>query len=405
MSRVAESRPSSARPPGELPHGVPNARLTQLRPGTDDARRVPWPHFVRGTLRDGRFEITEASESLKDLVGHPGDALHGPEPWIRLIPADEAAHVKELIARTAAGESWSDRLRLITPPNGREAVFDVHANTRSQPDGSIGVRVSLRDISELATALTALGERDARLFMLMAEVPVILWSCGYDLRISWLSVSPLVSEHPPEGELIDRPIHELFGIAETDRPRAAEEAALRGERAAYEIVARGHRFRCSVEPQFDLFGKIIGTIGTGVSIDGAPPGDSGHRARLRPRRVPAEPQRDGASEVIQLVDLFIEPENFVASKRGRELPLTVTEFRLLMEFATHPGRVLSRDDLVRSVWGYEFTGSTGMVTMAVKRLRAKIEDDPTHPKIIETVRGVGYRVHGLSANGDQRPSD
>ena len=319
--------------------------------------------------------------------------MNGLDPWTRLIPADEVAHMKELLARTAAGESWSDRVRVMTP-DGTQAVFDVHANTRPLEDGTTEVRVSLRDISELATALTVLSERDARLRMLTAELPVILWTCDHDLRVTWLSVSPLVPDHPPEDQLIDKPIHELFGASDGDAPGEAERAALRGERAAYEVMANGRCFRCSVEPQFDLFGKIIGTIGTAVAVDESPD-ESQDRSDL-PRRVPLDPQRASDAETFQLGELTIDPEKFIVVKQGRELPLTVTEFRLLMEFASNPKRVLPREHLVRSVWGYEFAGSTGMVTMAVKRLRAKIEDDPAAPQVIETVRGVGYRVNNSS---------
>jgi two-component system response regulator ResD len=76
---------------------------------------------------------------------------------------------------------------------------------------------------------------------------------------------------------------------------------------------------------------------------------------------------------------------------GEELPLTQREFELLRFLAARPGRVFSRDQLMEQVWGYDFYTDTSTVTVHVRRLRAKLEPDPSHPHFIETVWGVGYR--------------
>jgi DNA-binding response OmpR family regulator len=76
---------------------------------------------------------------------------------------------------------------------------------------------------------------------------------------------------------------------------------------------------------------------------------------------------------------------------GEELPLTQREFELLRFLAARPGRVFSRDQLMEEVWGYDFYTDTSTVTVHVRRLRAKLEPDPAHPRFIETVWGVGYR--------------
>ena len=70
----------------------------------------------------------------------------------------------------------------------------------------------------------------------------------------------------------------------------------------------------------------------------------------------------------------------------------MTEFRLLCVLARRPGQVFTREMLLDSVWGYEFLGDSRLVSVAVRRLRAKVEDDPAHPSLITTVRGVGYRL-------------
>ena len=97
------------------------------------------------------------------------------------------------------------------------------------------------------------------------------------------------------------------------------------------------------------------------------------------------------TERIALGGLSIEAGSREAQRNGRSLRLTAKEFDLLWFLASHPNRVFARDQLMRSVWGYEAAVDSGTVTVHVRRLREKIEDDPSHPRLIETVWGVGYR--------------
>ncbi|HEV8698671.1 MAG TPA: response regulator transcription factor [Candidatus Limnocylindrales bacterium] len=77
---------------------------------------------------------------------------------------------------------------------------------------------------------------------------------------------------------------------------------------------------------------------------------------------------------------------------GEEIPLTRTEFDLLVDLARHPGQVLARDTLLDRIWGYDYLGDSRLVDVAVGRLRAKIEADPAAPELILTVRGAGYKA-------------
>jgi len=95
--------------------------------------------------------------------------------------------------------------------------------------------------------------------------------------------------------------------------------------------------------------------------------------------------------VISAGPLEIDPAAFIVRKGGEELPLTATEFRLLLELARRPKQVFTRDLLLELVWNYDYLGDSRLVDVAVQRLRAKIEDDPAHPALIQTVRAVGYR--------------
>ena len=100
-----------------------------------------------------------------------------------------------------------------------------------------------------------------------------------------------------------------------------------------------------------------------------------------------------ADATIMIGDLEIDPAAFVVRRNGEELALTATEFRLLLELAKRPKQVFTRQLLLELVWNYDYLGDSRLVDAAVQRLRAKIEDDPKEPKLLRTVRGVGYRLH------------
>jgi two-component system response regulator MtrA len=114
------------------------------------------------------------------------------------------------------------------------------------------------------------------------------------------------------------------------------------------------------------------------------------RARAVLRRTVSKPE----TTVMRVGDLEVDERAFAARKRGRELSLTATEFRLLAELTRRPGQVFTREVLLDAVWGYDYLGDSRLVDVAIKRLRGKIEDDPAHPRLITTVRGVGYRLEG-----------
>jgi DNA-binding response OmpR family regulator len=91
-------------------------------------------------------------------------------------------------------------------------------------------------------------------------------------------------------------------------------------------------------------------------------------------------------------DIEFRPHQGIVLKNGAELPLTKTEYRLLQVFFENQNNVLSRDQLLEIVWGYEYLGDSRLVDAHIRRLRVKIENSPDDPKIIVTVRGTGYRL-------------
>jgi len=95
---------------------------------------------------------------------------------------------------------------------------------------------------------------------------------------------------------------------------------------------------------------------------------------------------------LRLGPLAIDVAGRTVTRDGVDVPLTRTEFDLLLELARHAGQVLSRDVLLDRVWGYDYLGDSRLVDVAIQRLRAKVEADPAAPELIQTVRGAGYKA-------------
>jgi two-component system response regulator ResD len=113
-------------------------------------------------------------------------------------------------------------------------------------------------------------------------------------------------------------------------------------------------------------------------------------ARVRTVLRRAEPQGT-VEERLSYDGLTLDSGTREVLRNGRPVRLTVKEFDLLWFLASHPRRVFSRDDLMRRVWGYSAALDTGTLTVHVRRLREKLEADPSRPQLLETVWGIGYR--------------
>jgi two-component system, OmpR family, response regulator ResD len=98
-----------------------------------------------------------------------------------------------------------------------------------------------------------------------------------------------------------------------------------------------------------------------------------------------------AEEPIAFDGIEVDPASRRVTAHGEEVQLTVREFDLLLHLMRHPGQVFSRDQLMDAVWQYTFYTDTSTVTVHMRRLRGKVEQDPTQPRWLQTVWGVGYR--------------
>ena len=110
----------------------------------------------------------------------------------------------------------------------------------------------------------------------------------------------------------------------------------------------------------------------------------------------AQAQPVGAAGLIRHGELEIQPAKRQVRYRGQAIEFTALEFDLLLHFATHPGHVFSRAQLLDAVWGYSHDGYEHTVTTHINRLRNKLEADPMRPELILTVRGAGYKLREAS---------
>ncbi len=121
------------------------------------------------------------------------------------------------------------------------------------------------------------------------------------------------------------------------------------------------------------------------------------KANLRREATAQAPAEEDKNTDIKVGDITIHPEAYTVTKRGENINLTHREFELLHYLAQHIGQVINREHLLQTVWGYDYFGDVRTVDVTVRRLREKIEDNPSQPQWLITRRGVGYYL----ANPDQ----
>ncbi len=101
-----------------------------------------------------------------------------------------------------------------------------------------------------------------------------------------------------------------------------------------------------------------------------------------------------SSQVLTVGDIELNMSTHEVTRAGRQIDLTVTEYNLLHLFMSHVGQALDRQTILNQVWGYDFLGETNIIEVYVRYLREKLEDVPSSPRYIQTIRGVGYIMKG-----------
>lgn len=114
------------------------------------------------------------------------------------------------------------------------------------------------------------------------------------------------------------------------------------------------------------------------------------RVRANMRRMEAEPEKQESPDIIEVGNFKLDCNRYELYKGDKLIDLTVREFELIKFLTSQPNKIYSRKNLLEYVWDYEYYGDVRTVDVTVRRLREKIEDDPSQPKYIMTKRGVGY---------------
>ena len=123
------------------------------------------------------------------------------------------------------------------------------------------------------------------------------------------------------------------------------------------------------------------------------------RMRAALRRAPRdEDEASAAIEVLQVGEVRLDPGRHEVMVRSSDVTLPLKEFELLELLLANAGRVLTRDTLIDRIWGPHYVGDTKTLDVHIKRLRAKIEEDPSNPTLITTIRGLGYRFEAGRRN-------
>ena len=227
--------------------------------------------------------------------------------------------------------------------------------------------------------------------------------------------SILIVEDDPEIAMLERDYLEIAGFATqlAADGRAAEEAALSGafdlilldlmlpDRSGYD-VCRAIRDKVDVPilmvtARSESVDKIRG-LGLGADDYIAKPFDPAELVARVKAHLSRYDRLVGAGraqdvERITVGELTILPRSWKVYKGERELRLPNREFELLKFLAENPNIVFSKEQLFEAIWGYDYLGDSATVTVHIGRIRDKIEDDPSNPRIIETVWGAGYRLN------------
>ncbi|CAM4316998.1 response regulator YycF [Lacicoccus alkaliphilus] len=118
------------------------------------------------------------------------------------------------------------------------------------------------------------------------------------------------------------------------------------------------------------------------------------KANLRRNNAPVQKEEEPENNNIKIKEITILPDSYSIKKNGDSIDLTHREFELFHYLTKHISQVMTREHLLETVWGYDYFGDVRTVDVTVRRLREKIEDDPSHPEYLMTRRGVGYFIQG-----------
>jgi DNA-binding winged helix-turn-helix (wHTH) protein/PAS domain-containing protein len=357
-----------------------------------DLHQTPFGYVVRIDA-DGTMSGESSSNALETLIGFSVEELQERGGWQAMVHPDDFGIVAGALEKLTHGEIWEGDLR-IKNASGEWRNIHLYNESETSDDGTVRIEGWGHDTTETIDLMKRLHQLEERMRLVIDHVSAFTWTTDNRERFTSLEGAALAMIDIDPEDVIGRTVTNYLGTGEAGTTAGnATKRALKGEVVSYKQTWQGNDFSAIIEPLRDLEGKIIGTLGVAVVmynyLDRAEQLRN-LRSELQHARMTATGLTGG--EVIQVGDLVINPVVFAAWKGEKRLSLSPTEFRLLLEFLQHEREALTREQLLEHVWHHKHVAESRLVDMAVKRLRDKIEDDPSNPKIITTVRGVGYRL-------------
>jgi DNA-binding winged helix-turn-helix (wHTH) protein/PAS domain-containing protein len=358
-----------------------------------ELQRTPFGLVVH-ISRDGAVTTESKSQGLDEILGLDTSDERDPlRTWQQFVHPDDIDLTEEAIFHLLAGETWEGDVRVRTN-SGEIRSLHLYAEAEKEDDEGVRVEAWGYDATETIALMNRLHQLEERMRLVIDHVSAFTWTTDLGGRITSIEGAALAAIDIDPHEVVGRDIEHHFdkGVPEVS-PKSVTRRVLDGEVVTFQASWNDKGFNAIVEPLRDLEGTIIGTLGIAVLMR-----NSLERAeQLRQLRSDLQHARMDVTgvtggEVISVANIVINPVLVAAWKNGEPLLLSPTEFRLLLEFVRNKNIALRRRELLERVWRHKHIAESRLVDMAVKRLRSKVEDDPGHPTLIRTVRGVGYRL-------------
>lgn len=348
---------------------------------------------------NGEFSVIHVSKDMLELHGFDESEMFGFGAWHVAVAPEDEEYVSSMVEEMLSGGGWVGRMRTRTK-DGRKVILELDSRVRRDGD-RILVDGLARDITAQAELEAAVHVEETKLKLLSERIPVVLWSTDRECRFTWGSGPGLEMLGLKPMELVGTTLYEYFGTDDHDfEPiRAHRDAMEKGEEVSYTIEWSGRTWRSSVEPARDELGNVSGAIAVAIDVTDTEALEAEALrvgrgvAQLAVAAAASKSEANGNPGPVAWGDLVVDVDAHRVTKDGKTVGLTPTEFKLLAALARQPDRAVDRRHLLETVWGYDFPGGESPLSMTMKRLREKIEDDPHHPTRLETVRGIGYRLN------------
>ena len=338
---------------------------------------------------DGGISVLSVSRELLELHGFDESEVYGLNTWPMAVDPEDLDYLSQIPEQVLANDGWVGRVRTRSK-DGSKFILELD-NKVERVGGRVLVHGTARDITAQAELEAAVRAEETKLRLLSEKIPVVLWSTDRHLRFTWTLGQGLDALGANAPGMVGLTLQEFFQTEDDGYAPIAGHARVisKGESVSYSFEWSDRVWRCWIEPSRDELGNISGAIGVGIDVTAtetleaqalAVGREIAHLA-VAAATSTAEPGTARSPGVVSSGGLRIDIESHKVTMDGETVGLTPTEFKLLVALARRADRVVERQHLLESVWGYDFSGGESPLSMTVKRLREKIESDPQNPQL------------------------